>query len=129
MAEAAGIALATFPFLIKGLGFYLDGSRQIKDLWHWKLGMRCLVRELKAENVLFQNTCTNVLAGIFPPSEVTKLMGGDGWDEDFIQHFQECWGKQSAEVFIEAVKEMTAALEELRKRLGLDGDMAMSRFP
>jgi hypothetical protein len=120
MAEAAGVALAVFPLVIKGLRFYVD-------LWHRKLGMRSLVRELKVENVLFQNTCTNVLAGIFPPSEVTKLMGGDGWDEDFVQHLQECWGKQNAEVFIEAVKEMTVTLEELRRKLGLESDMTVSR--
>ncbi|KAF8253414.1 hypothetical protein K440DRAFT_657368, partial [Wilcoxina mikolae CBS 423.85] len=123
MATAAGLALAVFPLVVKGLSVYLDGSRKIKDLWHWKLGLRCLIRELKAESVLFHNTCANVLDGIFSPSEVTDLMTGNGWDDQFMLDLEACWGAENAHVFVDAVKQLSSILEELRTKLELDENM------
>ncbi|KAF8536481.1 hypothetical protein BDD12DRAFT_890141 [Trichophaea hybrida] len=123
MATAAGLALAVFPLVVKGLSIYLDGSRKIKDLWHWKLGLRCLIRELKAESVLFHNTCTNVLDGIFSPSEVTELMAGNGWGDQFMLDLEACWGAENAHVFVDAVNHLSSTLEELRIKLGLDENM------
>jgi len=123
MAEAAGLALAIFPLVVKGLSVYLDGSRKIKDCLQWKLGLRCLIRDLKAESVLFHNTCTNVLAGIFSPSEVIALMSGQGWDDQFMEDLEASWGVETAHVFADAVKHLSSTLDELRTKLGLDENM------
>jgi hypothetical protein len=112
--------------VVNGLSVYLDGSRRIKDLWQWKLGLRCLIRELKAESVLFHNTCTNVLNGIFSPSEVIELMSGKGWDDQFMDDLGACWGAENAHVFVDAVKHLSSTLEELRTNLGLDENMKVS---
>jgi hypothetical protein len=126
MTEAAGLALAIFPVVVQGLNVYLDGSQKIKNLWQWKLGLRCLIRDLKAESVLFHNTCTNVLAGVFSPSEVTLLMSSESWDDQFIVDLEACWGAENASVFIDMVKHLSSTVKELRTKLKLDENMKVS---
>jgi hypothetical protein len=125
MAEATGLALAVFPLVVKGISVYVDGTRTIKDLWHWKLGLKCLVRELTMENVLFQNSCQNVLKGMCQDTDAVLLLRGEGWDDDFKAHLRECWGEQNSKVFTEGVERMGAILKEVEKDLGLGNNMTV----
>ena len=62
MAEAAGVVLAVLPLLVKSLSLYLDGTHQVKELWRWKSNLKEMIRKLKMEQVIFQNTCMNTSA-------------------------------------------------------------------
>jgi len=120
MAEVAGLALAVFPLLVKGIVAYVDANRVLQGVLEWRLGMKCLLRELEMENVLFQNTCTHVLNGICQPEQAMQLLRGEGWDDDFGRHVQECWGERNAKAFIEGVEQMGVVLWEVEKKLGFD---------
>jgi len=72
--EAAGLALAVFSLLVKGLGVYLDGARKIKDLRDSEAILIRLVRDLNVECLCFEESCTRFLEGMLSPSEVNRLM-------------------------------------------------------
>jgi hypothetical protein len=105
-----------FPLVVKGISAYV----QCRNVWQWKVAMASVFRELEMENTLFQNTCTNVLHGTCEPEQVVKLLAGDGWNEDFIQHLQNCWGEANAKVFVDAMRRMGVILTAVKEKLGLD---------
>ncbi|KAF8537487.1 hypothetical protein BDD12DRAFT_222071 [Trichophaea hybrida] len=49
--ETTGLALAIFPILVQSIGFYLEGSRTIKDWWNYKGVLSRLVRQLEMGQV------------------------------------------------------------------------------
>jgi len=120
MAEAAGLALAAFPLVVKGIVRYIDATRTVQEVLYWRRGMNCLLRDMKTERVLFENTCTNVLRGTCHVDQVVPLLRGEGWDEVFQQHLRGCWGEGSADIFIDGVKRMGVILVEVQKELGFD---------
>jgi len=120
MAEAAGLALAAFPLVVKGIVGYIDATRTIQEVVSWRRGMNCLIRDMKTERVLFENTCTNVLKDTCHVDHLVPLLRGEGWDEVFQQHLRECWGERSADTFIDGVKRMGVILVEVQKELGFD---------
>lgn len=125
--ETAGLVLAIFPLVVKGLDVYLDGSRKAKDLLQWSRGLRCTARVLRAESALFENTCACLLEEVVTPKEVVLLMGGEGWDDrDFQETLTEHMGTKLASAFIEAVEELNSCLNELRRDLGLHEESGVS---
>ena len=114
MAEFAGLALTVFPLVIKGISAYV----QCRDVWRWKVVMNGVLRGLRMENILFQNTCTNILQGTCQPELAVDLLRGVGWDADFIQHLQSCWGETNANAFIDAMTDMGTILTEVQEKLG-----------
>jgi hypothetical protein len=125
MAEVAGVALAVFPLVIKGISAYV----QCREVWWWRVAMKGVLRELQMENVLFQNTCTNILHGTCQPELAVDLLHGDGWDAEFIQHLQSCWGKTNAKVFVDAMTHMGAILTDVEEKLGFVRDVLPVRLP
>jgi hypothetical protein len=91
--------------------------------------MASVLRELEMENTIFQNTCADVLGGICEPERVVKLLDGDGWNEDFIQHLQYYWGEANAKVFIDAMRRMGVILTAVKEKLGFDHGELSVRLP
>ncbi|KAF8244138.1 hypothetical protein K440DRAFT_663669 [Wilcoxina mikolae CBS 423.85] len=122
--EIAGIALGVFPIVVKGLTTYLDGSQQVEDLWRWKSSLKSIVRELKTESAIFENTCECLLEGFLSADEITSRMSGEGWDDITFQYrLKERLGTNTADAFTEGVQELFGYLLELKSQLGLDDDV------
>lgn len=118
--EAAGIALAVFPLVVKGLAVYLDGVKTCKDIVRWRTGMKCLIRELNTESVIFRNTCNVVLEGVLPLADVSRLMNGGNWDDHYVRALEESLGEHNTQAFVGEVKELCSVLQELKIELGLE---------
>ncbi|CCX31492.1 Similar to hypothetical protein CIMG_02666 [Coccidioides immitis RS]; acc. no. XP_001248895 [Pyronema omphalodes CBS 100304] len=100
------------------------GCQKAKDILTRKAGLKKLVRDLKTENAVFQNTCTNLLQGIFVPEEVSRLMKGEGWDDAGIRDaFRDSIGSDTTELFLDYIKEFSTAIDNVRSDIGLDGNM------
>jgi len=119
--EAAGLALAVFPLLLKGLSVYVDGVLKFRDLRDWNSVLGRLVRELKVESYVFENVCGQLLEGMVSPGDPKEPMKENPWDDHEIQRkLRERMGPEVAETFTELVKELLELLENLRKELGID---------
>ncbi|KAF8534716.1 hypothetical protein BDD12DRAFT_895321 [Trichophaea hybrida] len=94
--EVAGLALAIFPLVVKGLGVYLDATQKIKDVKDYKKVLRPLVRQLEMEKCKFVNTCEILLEGMVLAEEV-----------------------DTSKAFVDAVGALTSHLQELGNEIGL----------
>ncbi|KAF8536958.1 hypothetical protein BDD12DRAFT_258064 [Trichophaea hybrida] len=118
--EAAGLALAIFPIVVQGVGFYVDGARKVKDLKDHKRVLNRLARDLKVECFCFEEVCARLLEGMVSAGETTLLLKGDGWgDTGFQNRLQERLGPEAAETFTELAEELFSSLQQLKEDLGL----------
>ncbi|KAF8243707.1 hypothetical protein K440DRAFT_663936 [Wilcoxina mikolae CBS 423.85] len=117
--EAAGLALAIFPILVQSIGFYLEGSRTIKDWWNYKGVLSRLVRQLEMEQVKFENTCGIFLEGLVTAEQATILVGGTGWDDiDFQEVLRQRLQSNVAKAFVDAVVALHLQLRKLSIDIG-----------
>jgi hypothetical protein len=118
--EVAGLALAIFPLVVKGLGVYLDAAQKIKDVKDYKKVLRPLVRQLEMEKCKFVNTCEILLEGMVLAGKIETLVRGTGWDKPEVQDI--LWERlrpTQAKAFVDAVGALTSHLQELRDEIGL----------
>jgi len=115
--EIAGIALAIFPLVVKGLYSLLDASRTVKNLrdYHWVLGR--LVRQFNMEKSKFGNTCGEILGELV----TRELLIGKGWDDPNFQKILEArFRPHTAKLFIDLICFLRSNLQELIDKLELD---------
>jgi len=108
--EAAGLALAIFPLVVKG---YQEGASMLKVAKNHKRVLRRLVRTLAMENILFENTCRSLLHGMVPANEMARFFDGrgEGWKDDrFQEQLQEKFRPEEVEVFTNAVEELMGCI-------------------
>lgn len=119
--EAAGLALAVFPIVVQGVGFYVDGARKVKDLKDHRRVLKRLARDLKVECFCFEEVCVRLLEGMVSAGEATLLLKGDGWgDIEFQVKLRERLGQEAAETFTELTEELFSSLKLLEDDLGFN---------
>jgi len=119
MAEAAGLALAVFPVLIKGMSDYRKGLRTIGDWQKYRGQLSRLVRQLEMEQVKFENTCVSLLEGVVTAEKATALMAGTGWDDpEFQEILNQHLQPRLANAFADAVVALNSYLQLLSKDIG-----------
>lgn len=122
--EAAGLALAVFPLILKGLKVYLDGAQMIQDLAGWRSVLKRLVRELDVECICFEDVCSKLLEGIASSRDATEPMNGNAWDDPDLQRkLRERLGSEATARFTELMKELHQLLKELRDELGIHDEV------
>jgi hypothetical protein len=121
--ETAGLILATFPLIIEGLKFYLEGLETIKRWWRYIKTLKHLIRKIAMEETKFENSCTELLSGIVDGADFELLLsepGGKSWRRtDILTSLQQRLGG-SFNVYLEAVLDMKEVLDEFREKLELD---------
>lgn len=119
--ETAGLALAIFPLVVRGLAFYLDAAQKVKDIYKYEGVLKRLVRELEMEKSKFENTCAVLLEGMVSAEQLATLVSGKGWEDSNLQNgLDQCLGQNAAKSLTEAVAALNSLLESLRKGIGLD---------
>ena len=130
MAEAAGIALAVFPLIIKGLDAVVKVTESLKKWFEYHKRLRHAIRALKMEETKFRNTLTKILRDtVYYPDlkELLEKPGEDLWrNETFKISFQAELGS-SFDDFDRAISHMTATFNDLKVLLDLDHDYAVSQ--
>lgn len=127
--EAAGIALAVFPLVVKGLVGYLEGVKTGKDIVRWRTGLECLIRELNSETAIFRDICYKVLGGALPPADVSYLMNGGNWDNHYVRAVEEGLGEHKAHAFIDEFKAQCSVLQELNNAVGFEENAEVDTKP
>ncbi|KAJ0107554.1 hypothetical protein J7T55_007744 [Diaporthe amygdali] len=118
--EAAGLVLGVIPVAIQGLNTYRDIVSSIKNA---RRDLDCLLRDLKTEHQILQNTCEILLKGIAPDSVLDVMIEepfGADWDAYNNEVHLRLW--RSSTVFKERVEEMREAALDLQRKLAIDGD-------
>lgn len=92
--------------------------------------LESMIRDLKTQEVILQNTCTILLRGIAPDSEIYDMIDrpyGDMWRR-YNDEVRLRLGK-SERLFQERVVEMMEATTELQEKLALDSQGKVIYFP
>lgn len=122
--EAAGLVLGVIPVAIQGLNTYRDIVSSIKNA---RRDLDCLIRDLKTEHQILQNTCELLLKGIAPDSALDAMIEepfGAEWEAYNNEIHLRLW--RSSTVFKERVEEMREAALDLQRKLAIDGDGKVS---
>ncbi|KAI5813170.1 hypothetical protein BZA77DRAFT_127525 [Pyronema omphalodes] len=117
--ETAGLVLGAFPLLLQGFEVYLEGSKKVADLWHWRNQLYTIIEELNFEYHMFELTCKR----IFEELGDTELMDGTVkiWKtSDFEARIIDHMGKPVEICFLGQVKRFVEFLDIARNELGLD---------
>ncbi|KAI7778558.1 hypothetical protein LA080_001979 [Diaporthe eres] len=118
--EAAGLVLGVIPLAIKALNTYLDILSTIKNV---RRDLEYMIRDLRTEHQILQNTCETLLRGIAPDSVLDSMIEdpfGPAWSKYNDEVRLRLW--RSADVFQERVAEMRQAAVDLQQKLGVDPD-------
>lgn len=118
--EAAGLILGVIPLAIKAMDTYRDVLSTIKTA---KRDLEYMIRDLKTEHQILQNTCETLLRGIAPDSVLDDMIEdpfGPAWKQYDGEVRLRLW--RSADVFQERVTEMRQAAMDLQQRLAIDSN-------
>lgn len=118
--EAAGLVLGVIPLAIKALNTYLDILSTIKNV---RRDLEYMIRDLKTEHQILQNTCETLLKGIAPDSVLDSMIEdpfGPAWSQYDDEVRLRLW--RSADVFQERVAEMRQAAIDLQQKLAVGPD-------
>lgn len=122
--EAAGVVLGVIPLAIQGLNTYRNIVSSVKKA---KRDLDCLIRDLKTEQQILQNTCEILLQGIAPDNVLDAMIErpfGADWEAYDNEIQLRLW--RSSTVFKERFEEMREAALELQTKLAIDGDGKVS---
>ncbi|KAJ0104411.1 uncharacterized protein J7T55_010875 [Diaporthe amygdali] len=118
--EAAGLVLGALPLVIQAFQTYRTILATMKNTQH---ELNSMIRDLKTETLILQNTCETLLRGIASDSEIEDMIEnpyGDAWKGYDDEVRLRMW--RSGQVFQDRVADMMKATSELQERLALDGE-------
>jgi hypothetical protein len=119
--EVAGLALAIFPIVLKGLRFYLEDTQEIKEARAYTGKLKRLHRKLKMENMKFENTCELLLEGMVSAEEMKRMVSGSGWeDPGFQEVLKQRLRPQDIQTIVDVMGDLKAYLQELVDAIGID---------
>lgn len=122
--EAAGLVLGAIPIALQGLNTYRNIVASIKNT---RRDLDCLIRDLRTEHQILQNTSEILLKGIAPDNVLDAMIERpfEGHWATYDNEVQLRLGKSST-VFKERVEGMREAALELQRKLAVDGDGKVS---
>lgn len=116
--DAAGLVLGVIPMAIQALETYRNILSAMKNA---RRDLEHLIRDLKTEQQILQNTCETLLGGIVPDSVLDDMIEdpfGPAWNKYNDEVRLRLW--RSADIFQERIMEMKEAAMELQKKLAID---------
>lgn len=115
--ETAGLALAIFPLVVKGISTLHESAHKVKNFIKYKNILGRLMNELEMERSKFFNTCEHILGDMATP----ERLDGAGWDNNDFQHqLEERLSQQTAALFVMIMSSLGSNLRELSAALELD---------
>jgi len=71
--ETAGLVLAAFPVVLEGLKYYIDCTKQVKDIRRHRVVLNRFMRDIKTEMTIFEDTWNRFTGYKLPDGGVPKL--------------------------------------------------------
>ena len=122
--EIAGVVLGSIPLVLAGLEFYANGIAVSKRFIKYRVHFDDLVKDLRTEHMLFENTINTLLIGIVPSRDMAHFLaspcGDDRWKEKkFEKKLMERLGR-SYESYMITITQMNRTVATFWEKLKLD---------
>lgn len=124
--ELAGVVLAAFPIVVKGLGAYVDGVQAIKYWRRYGWELRSYARRLRSQRVRYINTLELLFDGVLESEdELATLVNdpaGASWHEPRYDKMLRSRLDHSYEHFLDTLDSMMIMLRDLAAKLDISED-------
>lgn len=125
--EVAGLVLGIIPLAVTALKTYARILSTMKAMKSAKQDLEAMIRDLETERQILQNTCELLLSDIVGDESLSRMIESPSetdWKiyDDKVR--ERLWN--STDLFRDRVAEMRSAVEELRLKLCIDPDGAVS---
>ena len=122
--EIAGLALAVFPLIVKGLRHFPAGAENIKPWRDYQKELRKYSRTLATQQTIFLNTISKLFDGIIESNDALEvLLENPQRALSHGQQYEDALERRlgrSYDNFIFIVEEMLETLRKVREELGID---------
>lgn len=121
--EVVGVVLAVVPLIISALEHYEHGVSTIEKFIRYKREIRSITEALATENVMFKNSCEQLLSDFLSPVEIAEMLQnptGDTWSKPHINTQLRARLDRSYSIYMVHITNMDASVKTLMKRLDLD---------
>ena len=133
--EIAGLVLAVFPIVVKGLSQFTEGVETIKSWKGYKRELAKYSRTLETERNVYLNTIERLFEGIIESNEeLDELLedpaGAFSQKPQYEEELKDRLGR-SYDNYLLVMTDMLEALRKLRMELGIDeqGKVPMLQVP
>lgn len=131
--EVIGIVLGGIPLIISALEHYKDGTHAIQIWRKYKTELASVIRQLRVQQSRLTNVCETLLEGLGLGGRIEAMIKepfGSLWHDEgtkkkLTQRLHRDYG-----IFEETVVEMSVAIEDIKKRIGLGptGKVSLNLF-
>jgi hypothetical protein len=121
--NVAGLVLAVFPVVINGLTGFADAVDTFRLLRGYRREVGRYARNIRREETTYIDTITELLEGFarsdLELKELIEDACGPLWKDPYYDEKLRARLDQSYGIYLETIKDMLGALEELKQKLGL----------
>lgn len=122
--EVAGLVLAVFPIVVKGLQQFTEGVQTIKAWKYYRRELAKYSRTLENERIIYLNTVERLFEGIIQSNdELEELMEDPAGAFSQKPQYEESLRHRldrSYAPYLSVMQDMLEALGKMRKEMGID---------
>ncbi|KAK6189284.1 putative phosphoglycerate mutase pmu1 [Pestalotiopsis sp. IQ-011] len=123
--EVIGIVLGGIPFIISAIEHYKDGTHAIRIWRKYKTELASVIRQLRVQQSRLTNVCETLLEGLSLGSKIEAMIKepfGSLWQDEITKQKLAQRLRRDYEIFEETAMEMSIAIGDIKKRIGLGSD-------
>ena len=124
--EVAGVALALFPLVIKGLSNFVEAVSTVKRFKHYHRELKRDARMIENEWTGFQLSMENLVSCVGHSYADSQMLlrspGGAAWREPRFQKKLQIYLENSYNQFVQTIEELIEDLRLLCEKLSIDSD-------
>ena len=124
--EVAGVALALFPLVIKGLSNFVEAVSTVKRFKHYHRELKRDARMIENEWTGFQLSMENLVSCVGHSYADSQMLlsspGGAAWKDPKFQKQLQTYLDNSYNSFVQTIEELIEDLELLCEKLSIDSD-------
>ncbi|KAL9616432.1 MAG: hypothetical protein Q9160_008708 [Pyrenula sp. 1 TL-2023] len=121
--EAAGIALALFPIVVKGIACYADGLQTVRAWRRYRREIAGYKRQLETQRIWYLDTLEELLGFVDAEEDLNELIanpGGASWRKpDYDKRLRERLD-HSYDLYLATTRDLLDTLQIVQKKLGID---------
>ena len=117
-----GLVLGAIPLLISGLEHYAAGMHTLRDMWDYEAVVEHLVSEFMLEQVIFRQSCQELLIPILPGDQAAKLLEGESpdWKDPNLDHLLHERLGSDHEIYTRVIRNLDRQIKLFTRKLVLD---------
>lgn len=123
--EVAGVVLGAIPIVVAALELSVKGVSTLNKWRAYRRHIKNLIQDLETEHCKLENVLEQLLSEIARQDQIEEMIQnpfGPLWNDRSIQDRVQKRLWKSEKVFRNNVEGIKEAVDELKERLGIDGD-------